>query len=206
MKTPSKLILVGVLAASLTLLIVSGRSLLLLPARQSGNDVEKWMSSRRDEIRDLSAPVPELLLSAPRRYWYQRLTDIEIRQIRDPLDPDARYVDLFEGITQTGLPWEYRPLLSTESLLIVKRHSPPLLMYFDPPVACWTRPRDVEDEERVAFWLKRLPVPTAICSTRFTNEMWAAKKPSFLNNANTFLQPDGGHTWNPTIPPPFFCQ
>lgn len=124
MKTPTKLILVGLLASSLTLAMVSVRYLTSLPAKQSGNDVEKWMKERTDEIRDLSAPVPELLLSVSRSYWYQRLTDLEIRRLRDPLDPDARYVDLFDDITPTGLPWDYVLLLSTESLLIDKRHAP----------------------------------------------------------------------------------
>lgn len=123
----------------------------------TGSDFASWLEEGKNEVCGLVEPVPQLLLSLPKLDWYQLLTSTELHLLRDSLNPDARHTDLYD--VPTWFPWNFKALISTESLLITKH-------YFEPETgAYFVQHRDFEGEKLNRFWLKGLPVPAAVYPT-----------------------------------------
>ena len=122
-----------------------------------------------DEVCRLASPVPQLLFLPPFEsddFW---MTGAELHPFQDRLSLDAKLTDL------SALPGEldevFDELLTTEGLLIIITERP-----FTPPKprgAVWFRRHShrhyIPPDE--SFWIKNLPVPSALRSMAFTRDL-----------------------------------
>lgn len=130
-----------------------------------GNKVENWIKGGSYEVCYVAEPVPQLLISRPLD-WHELFTTEELHLLRDPLNLDARFLDLCE--VHFWIRSDSREQLSTESLLILA-HFDPLGREYPPRFGTSSfRNKDVEDERRKFFWSKRVPVPTTVYPTLFS--------------------------------------
>lgn len=193
MNKTAKRLSAALLTSSLVMLVSHTRPLKAKTDSETGSDIATWAEGRKDEIRDLMEPMPQLLLSLPRLDWDQLLTSTELHLIRDPLNPDARFLDLGDKIPRWASP-VYREQLTTEGVLILALYDA-LWSHNLPDFSSYLRNEHIENERRKFFWSKRHPAPTAVYPAPLISELFAARNPLSLKMTNQFRQAEDGQAW-----------
>ncbi len=189
MNLRSKLARVAALAFSLALLASHAWPLRAMTATTMDNsNVERWIDAGMNEVCRLAAPVPQLLFSLPPSvfktdsFTLSWLSGPELQPFQGCLNPDARLIDLTNKVAV--LDPIFNELLTTDGLIITQRPADPIpachvlysYRYHDKPA--WE-----------SFWLKSLPVPTAIRSIAFTTKFLDEDGKPSLNLPHRFLEP-----------------
>ncbi|MBN8417552.1 MAG: hypothetical protein J0L73_01405 [Verrucomicrobia bacterium] len=139
---------------------------------QEHGNFENWVESGAEEVSRLACPIPQLLFSLPATefrtdsFHFSWLTDAELAPFQEGLNPDSRLIDLTnQMMVCSPVFWE---LVTTDGLImdLSARPKDPI-----PPCHIIRSIRLSDETPWESFWLKSLPVPSALRSMSFTREL-----------------------------------